>query len=88
MVATELHCSLEYVLYEMNYDTFYEYQNWISMYKFGYSRRWVTPDDKKGMKYQKVWDCENENFIDYVESEKHRYVENKKRNCYELPKGY
>lgn len=72
----------------MDWHVFLEAYNWCLMYCHGYTRIWAKPGDQEGgMKYRKVYDEENQNWIDYMEDEKDRYVWVDKRNCFMLPKG-
>lgn len=88
MVVSEMQVSFDYVLYEMDWFVFLEAYNWLLMYKHGHTRTWNSEGNEgTGMLYVQVYDEANENWIDYVEAEKDRYVFQSKRNCYVLPKG-
>ena len=87
MVVAEMGVSFDYVLFEMDWFVFLVCYNRLLMYKNGQKRTWTDEDEGTGMLYIKVYDEANENWIDYVEAEKDRYVFEKKRNCFVLPRG-
>lgn len=84
MVATELGCGIKYIEYEMPYPRFYEAYNWIAMTKYGYTRSWPEARAKRQNECRWVFDEANQNYIDFMETEKHRY--SWKNNCWYLPK--
>lgn len=86
MVCGEIGCSIEYVMYSMDYLSFIEAYNHILMYKHGYTRKWKK-SGTVGRQEKWVWDEENENMIEFMPTEKDRYEWEKKRNCYVLRTG-
>jgi len=86
-IAAETNSSIEYILYKMPYIAFLECINWIAMYKFGYTRKWITQEEQTASLEWKVWDEANNNWIDFVPNEIKRYRFEKSRNCYVLPRG-
>lgn len=93
-VAAELHYTEDYILYEMDYRRFMTAYDWICVYKFGYTRKVLTDKDLKKRAEQRqaemhwrVWDEENGNTIDYMETEEYRYTWSEERNMYVLPRG-
>ena len=88
LVSKELHLSLDYILYEMEWHIFIEAYNWCLMYIHQYTRTWIKPgEDTSGMTYKMVYDEANQNWIDYMESEKDRYEWREDKHCFYLPKG-
>ena len=87
MVVSELNATIDYVLYCMSMEQFEKAIDFILFYKHGQKRK---PEgrqigDKGRMDY--VWDDDNKNWIDYMESEKHRYFWNETKTRYELIKA-
>lgn len=58
------------------------------MYTHGHSRRWIEKGEEvSGMTYRQVYDEANQNWIEYVEAEKHRYTWMESKNCFYLKIG-
>ena len=73
----------------MPYMAFLECLNWIAFYRHGYKIKVIDTAKRKELEKESlerwVWDEVNENFIPYMEEDKHKYQYSKKRNCYTLP---